>query len=64
LNKGFGKGWSKENYIKYGHIQGKKYATKTQFGKWDNEFTMDLLDKFIEQYYKKLRKRWYNDNVF
>ena len=56
IEQGFGKGWSKENYIKYGHIQGKKYATKTQFGEWDNEFTMELLDKFIEQYYKKLRK--------
>jgi len=56
IEQGFGKGWSKENYIKYGHIQGKKYATKTQFGEWDNEFTMEILDKFIEQYYKKLRK--------
>jgi site-specific DNA-methyltransferase (adenine-specific) len=56
IDAGKGKGWSKENYIKYGHIQGKKYATKTKFGKWDEEFDMEMLDKFIELYYKKLRK--------
>ena len=56
IKKGFGKGWSKENYIKYGHIQGKKYATKTQFGEWDNTFTMEQLDSFVKEYYKKLRK--------
>ena len=56
IEKGFGKGWSKDNYIKYGHIQGKKYATQTQFGDWDNNFTREQLDNFISHFYKKLRK--------
>lgn len=56
IEQGFGKGWSKDNYIKYGHIQGKKYATKTQFGDWDNNFTNEQLDRFIKYFYKKLRK--------
>ena len=56
LEAGKGKGWSKENFLKYGHIQGKKYCVKTEFGKWDSNFTMEELDKTIEQYYKKLRK--------
>jgi site-specific DNA-methyltransferase (adenine-specific) len=51
-----GKGWSKENYLKYGCILGKKYAVKTDYGKWDSEFTMETLDKFIKEYYSKLRK--------
>ncbi len=46
----------KENYIKYGTIYGKKYCVKTDYGEWDNEFTMDILDKFIGEYYKKLKK--------
>ena len=58
IEQGFGKGWSKDNYIKYGHIQGKKYATKTQFGEWDNNFTNEQLNEFIKYYYKKLKKRW------
>jgi len=51
-----GKGWSKENYLQYGCILGKKYAVKTDYGKWDSEFTMETLDKFIKEYYSKLRK--------
>ena len=46
----------KENYMKYGTIYGKKYCVKTQYGSWDEEFTMDMLDKFIKEYYNKLRK--------
>jgi|TARA_B100001964_G_C14086577_1_gene532827 site-specific DNA-methyltransferase (adenine-specific) len=46
---------NKTNYLKYGSIYGKKYATKTDFGNWDNNFTEEILDNFIEQYYKKLR---------
>lgn len=46
---------NKENYIKYGTIYGKKYCVKTDYGNWDSEFTMDVLDKFIEEYYKKLK---------
>ena len=47
---------SKQNYMKYGTIYGKKYCVKTDYGDWDNEFTMEDLDGFIGEYYKKLRK--------
>ena len=46
----------KDNYMKYGSIYGKKYCVKTDYGAWDSEFTMDVLDTFIETYYMKLRK--------
>ena len=46
----------KKNFLKYGTHLGKKYATKTDYGEWDSNFTMETLDKFICEYYKKLRK--------
>jgi len=46
----------KDLYMKYGSIYGKKYCVKTDYGEWDSEFTMDVLDKFISEYYNKLRK--------
>lgn len=46
----------KENYLKYGTIYGKKYAVKTNYGNWDESFTMDELESYIETYYKKLKK--------
>ena len=46
----------KENFLKYGNTSGKKFGYKTDFGKWDKEFNMKLLDEFIKQYYSKLRK--------
>ena len=46
----------KENYLKYGSIYGKKYCVKTDYGKWDNDFTMDTLNRFIKEYYLKLKK--------
>ena len=51
-----GKGWSKENYLKYGTILGKKYATKTDYGNWDSEFTIEQLNEFVNLYYRKLKK--------
>ena len=45
----------KENYMKYGTIYGKKYCVKTDYGEWDSEFTMEILEKFIHEYYKKLK---------
>ena len=45
----------KDNYIKYGTIYGKKYCVKTDYGDWDSEFTMEILEKFISEYYKKLK---------
>lgn len=47
---------NKENYIKYGSIYGKKYAVKTDYGEWDSDFTIDILEEFISEYYQKLRK--------
>ena len=46
----------KSNYLKFGTIYGKKYCVKTDYGNWDKEFTVDVLDTFIKTYYKKLRK--------
>ena len=47
---------NKKNYLKYGTIYGKKYCVKTDYGTWDSEFTLETLEKFIETYYKKLKK--------
>jgi site-specific DNA-methyltransferase (adenine-specific) len=47
---------NKEKYMKYGSIYGKKYCVKTDYGEWDSEFTMEILEKFISEYYKKLKK--------
>lgn len=46
----------KENYMKYGTIYGKKYCVKTNYGEWDNNFTVEILEQYINQYYKKLKK--------
>ena len=46
----------KKNYIKYGNTSGNKYAFKTDYGKWDKEFTIDKLEEFVKLFYKKLRK--------
>ena len=32
-----------------------KYCIKTDYGKWDSEFTMEILERFISEYYKKLK---------
>ena len=45
----------KNNYLRYGTIYGKKYAVKTEFGDWDDDFTMDDLELFVELSYQKLR---------
>jgi site-specific DNA-methyltransferase (adenine-specific) len=47
---------NKENYRKYGSIYGKKYCVQTDYGEWDSEFTLETLDLFICEYYKKLKK--------
>lgn len=47
---------NKDKYIKYGTIYGKKYCVKTDYGEWDSNFTIDILEKFICEYYKKLKK--------
>lgn len=45
----------KSNFMKHGTIYGKKYCVKTDYGDWDNDFTIEILDQFICEYYKKLR---------
>jgi site-specific DNA-methyltransferase (adenine-specific) len=45
----------KEYYMKYGTIYGKKYCVQTDYGKWDSEFTIKILETFISEYYKKLK---------
>ena len=46
---------NKDKYMKYGTIYGKKYCVKTDYGNWDNEFSIEILDKFIGEFYKKLK---------
>ncbi len=46
----------KVNFMKYGSIFGSKYSVQTEYGEWDSNFTMEILDKFIGEYYKKLKK--------
>jgi site-specific DNA-methyltransferase (adenine-specific) len=46
----------KNNYMKYGSIYGAKYSVQTEYGDWDTNFTMEKLDEFIGEYYKKLKK--------
>ena len=46
---------NKEKFLKYGTIYGKKYCVKTDFGEWDAEFTIEILEKFIAEFYKKLK---------
>jgi len=45
----------KENYMKYGTIYGKKYCVKTDYGNWDSDFSLEILEKFISEFYKKLK---------
>ncbi len=45
----------KKEYLKYGSIYGKKYAVITDYGDWDSNFTMELLEKFVMHYYRVLK---------
>lgn len=45
----------KDNYIKYGTIYGKKYCVKTDYGNWDSDFTLNVLDSFIKEYARVLK---------
>ena len=45
----------KADFLKYGSIYGKKYAVKTNYGKWDSEFTMEQLKLFVKHFYRILR---------
>lgn len=45
----------KENFINYGTIFGKKFAVKTNYGDWDKDFTMELLESYIKEFKRVLR---------
>lgn len=45
----------KKDYLKYGSIYGKKYAVRTNYGKWDSEFSMEDLQLFINHFYRVLK---------
>lgn len=46
---------TKQNYIKYGSIYGKKYAVRTDYGSWDSDFTMEDLGTFINHFHRVLK---------
>jgi len=50
-----GEGWSKDNYLRYGTILGKKYCVQTNYGEWDTSFTLEQLEQFVHLFYQKLR---------
>ena len=41
--------------MKFGSIYGKKYAVVTDYGDWDNDFTMEILEKFVTHYFRVLK---------
>lgn len=43
------------NYLQYGHILGKKYAVKTDYGDWDSSFTLEMLNDFVKEYHRVLK---------
>ncbi len=55
--KGRATAWErmKKDFLKYGSIYGKKYAVRTNYGKWDSEFTMEDLQLFINHFYRVLK---------
>ena len=56
ISKGITTDEKKNLYQKYGSIYGKKYSVQTKYGDWDENFSLELLDTFISEYYKKLKK--------
>jgi len=46
----------KKNYLKFGTIYGNKYSVQTEYGEWDENFSLQILDTFVGEYYKKLKK--------
>jgi site-specific DNA-methyltransferase (adenine-specific) len=45
----------KKDYLKYGSIYGKKFAVTTDYGDWDSEFTMEMLEMFMKHFYRVLK---------
>ena len=54
--KGMDEEVMKQNFMKFGSIYGSKYSVQTEYGDWDKNFTMEILDEFVGKYYKKLKK--------
>ncbi len=54
--KGMSEEVMKTNFMKFGSIFGSKYSVQTEYGDWDTSFTMNKLDEFIGEYYKKLKR--------
>lgn len=46
----------KKDFMNYGSIYGLKYSVKTQYGDWDSKFTLNVLEMFMKEYYRILRK--------
>jgi len=44
-----------KKYLKFGQVTGKKYATRTDFGDWDKQFTLSQLRDFVAEYYRVLK---------
>ena len=47
---------AKENFLKYGSVYGEKYAIRTSYGKWDEDFTLEKMQNFVTHFYRTLRK--------
>jgi site-specific DNA-methyltransferase (adenine-specific) len=45
----------KKNFLRYGSVYGKKYAVQTNYGEWDQTFTIETLEQFVQEFYNKLR---------
>jgi len=45
----------KDKYIKYGAINSTKYGVKTQYGDWDTNFTIEMLEQFVTDYFRVLK---------
>ena len=45
----------KLNYINYGSTYGSKYSIQTDYGDWDKNFTIELLEEFLREYYRVLK---------
>lgn len=46
---------AKKNYVEYDSIYGAKYAVRTNYGTWDTDFTMAMLDDFMEEFHRILK---------
>jgi len=55
-NRAIAKDRMKQDYLKYGSIYGTKYAVQTDFGEWDANFDLETLGKFVQEFYRVLRK--------